>query len=85
MQADSLAKNFCTRLEGAGQKQAGRVLEEPIAEREEDSFDALNFSNDFINEQHFQKSKDFKQRLATTLNGLSNHCEVLQESKKEQP
>ena len=52
--------------------------------KEEDSFDQMNFSNDYINEQNFQKSKDFEARLACTLNGLSNHCQVLQETKQEE-
>jgi len=44
----------------------------------------MNFSNEFINEKDFQKSKDLKQRLTSTLNGLSNHCQVLQDSKQEE-
>jgi hypothetical protein len=28
--------------------------------KEEDSFDQMNFSNDYINEQNFLKSKDFE-------------------------
>jgi hypothetical protein len=43
----------------------------------------MNFSNDYLNEKNFQKSKDFEARLTCTLNGLSNHCQVLQETKQE--